>query len=186
MLNETWREDKKELWSTKRENVFFGSGCSDGRKETWILLNSKWKRCIVQTVAVSPRLCYIDLKNAWAHKIRLIAACFPDSSYSDSAYQEQLDAVEEAVDDARKCGIAVLLAALNAQLGDEKTSDGFPALGKHGLGFQNSRGQCAASWASGKHSKVLNTKFRKHHAELYTYTSPAGTEKRLDYILVDM
>ena len=186
MLNETWREDVKELWSTKRDNVFFGSGCSEGRKGTGILLNAKWKRCIVRTVAVSPRLCYIDLKNAWVHKIRLIAAYFPDSSYSDAAYQEQLDAVDEIVADARKHGIAVLLATdLNAQLGDEKTSDGFSALGRHGLGLQNSRGQWAASWASGNHLKVLNTIFRKHHAELYTYTSPAGAEKQLDYILVD-
>ena len=132
---------------------------------------------------MSPRFCYIDLKNAWAPKRFLVAAYFPDSSYSDSAYQEQLGAIEEAVADARKRGIAVLLAAdLNAQLGDEKTSDGFSALGKHGLGFQNSRGQWAASWASGKHLKVLNTIFRKHHDELYTYTSPAGIEKPLDYI----
>ena len=82
--------------------------------------------------------------------------------------------------------IAVLLAAdLNAQLGDEKTSDGFLALGKHGRGLQNSRGRWAASWASGKHLKVVNTVFRKHHAELCTYTSPAGAEKQFDYIFVD-
>ena len=32
----------------------------------------------------------MDLKNAWIHKIRLISAYFPDSTYSDCAYQETL------------------------------------------------------------------------------------------------
>ena len=90
MLNETWRVSGSELWSTKRDNIFFGSGCAEGRRGTGILLNAKWKRCVVKTVAVSPRLCYMDLKNAWIHKIRLISAYFPDSTYSDSVLSRNI------------------------------------------------------------------------------------------------
>jgi len=64
LLSETWREEEKEFWSTTDENLFFGSGCADGRKGTGILLHAKWKKRVTQAVAVNPRLCYIDLKGA--------------------------------------------------------------------------------------------------------------------------
>ena len=101
-------------------------------------------------------------------------------------YQQLIDMVGEACKDATKQNINIILGTdLNAQLGDEETSGAFSAVGRHGLGPQNSRGQWAASWASSLHLKAVNTYFRKRTEKLITYTDPQGRTKQLDYLLVD-
>ena len=77
-------------------------------------------------VAVNPRLCYIDLKDAWVAAIQLVAAYFPDSTYPDHAYEAQLEAVAEVLRDAKTKRIPIMLGTdLNAQLGGEKTCSCF-------------------------------------------------------------
>ena len=99
----------------------------------------------------------MDLKDAWVPEVRLITAYFPDSYFPDIAYQTTMESIDEVIADATKNHTAIIMSAdANAVLGNSDTSEDYPALGGHGLGQQNSRGQWMASWCSGNPHRLAN------------------------------
>ena len=90
-LNETWRTERTELWTTERgKHVFAGSGNDEPHHGVAILINAKWTRGIKGFNAISSRMAALDIDIAtW--KLRVIASYFPHCGYADTHVQHMYD-----------------------------------------------------------------------------------------------
>ena len=146
LVNETWRSELEEMWTTEQNHTFIGSGHASGRRGVGILIHRSWTKSIVGAVPVSERLCYIDLR-LHGNKYRFISVYFPDSTYPDAEVQKLYDQQSEVVVAARKAKLKVVIGGdFNARVGGGDDTEAHPAAGRHGYGEQDSRGQWLLAW----------------------------------------
>ena len=185
MVNETWRTDKEEHWTTEDDHVFAGAGHDSGRKGVGILLHKRWCKNVIRFKPVSERICLLDVK-ILDLVYRFVSVYFPDSSYPDAEVQKVYDTLTEIRQDATKNKYKLVIAGdFNAKVGDDDENEMHPSCGRFGYGEQNSRGQWLLTWSSVNALKISNTMFRKQNHKLTTHINAHGSTSQLDYILVD-
>ena len=73
----------------------------------------------------------------------------------------------------------------NAKVGSVQSDMEKVAVGRHGLGHINERGDRLVEFAVENELIVMNTVYRQHPRRLYTWTSQDGQYRsQIDYILV--
>ena len=160
LLNETWRKDLEEMWTTDEMHTFVGRGHDSGRRGVGVLVNKRWTKSILGAVPVSERLCYVDMK-VHGKQQRFISVYFPDSTYPAAEVQRLYDQLSEINAAARKAKLHIVIGGdLDARVGRGDDAEAHPATGRHGFREQNSQGQWLLAWASSKSLWVANILFQ--------------------------
>ena len=184
-LNETWRKQPRELWTTQQHHVFAGSGHDSNSRGVGFLIHKSITSNIQNFHGVDERIAYIDI-HIRTTKLRIITAYFPHSGYGDTSVQRMYDALSTILHEARTQGLhPILTGDFNAQVGKRDDNDTTTTRGKFALEPCNSRGEWLTSWASSQHLILTNTYFDKTQDNIVTYYSPSQQPRQIDYILTD-
>ena len=54
-MNETWRQEKSEIWETHHKHIFVGTGKYDNKRGVGIMLNKMWRQRIIDTEYINER-----------------------------------------------------------------------------------------------------------------------------------
>ena len=183
-LNETWRTERSELWTTREGHVFAGSGNDDTTRGIAFVINARWRRGVTGFNSISPRLATLDVDiSTW--KLRFISVCFPHFGYADVHVQHVYDTLTTLLSETTtQHRHAILTGAFNAQVGPRDNDDHSRTTGHFALGPTNSHGQWLKSWAGTQHLIIANTYFQHHIDNITTYTTTTNQPRQLDYILV--
>ena len=78
----------------------------------------------------------------------------------------------------------VMMGDFNAKVGQSDTPES-SAIGPHGLGERNERGDRLLDFATANEMVITNTLFKQHRRRFYTWTSPDGnTRNQIDYFCI--
>ena len=78
-----------------------------------------------------------------------------------------------------------VVAMNHAKIGQSDSPES-SAIGPHGLGERNERGDRLVDFATANEMVIANTLFKQHRRRLYTWTSPDGnTRNQIDYFCID-
>eukprot|EP00973_Karenia_brevis_P036163 4986952-Karenia_brevis.AAC.1 len=73
----------------------------------------------------------------------------PTSDYADCKVAEIYEQLDDILKDSRKSNrIAIVAGDWNAEIGEKIVGEAHAAIGQHGMGSRNARGEWLASWAS--------------------------------------
>ena len=183
-LNETWRTERSELWTTDGGHVFAGSGNDEPTLGVAFLINSQWARGIKGFNPISPRLATLDIDiSTW--RLRIFSAYFPHCGYADAHVQHIYDTLTTVLSEtATQHRHAILTGDFNAQVGPRDIDERSSTTGTFALHPSNSRGQWLKSWAGTQHLIITNTHFQHNIDNITTYTTTTNQPRQLDYILV--
>ena len=111
----------------------------------------------------------------------------PHAGHSDVKYDAALSCIEEAIGDARRRGLYVLIGSdANAIVGQQSDHDSKRIIGKWGLHSRNDRGIMFAAWLHMTRLAASNTMFQKPFSGQWTHQSwSTGSQRQIDYVLVD-
>ena len=83
-----------------------------------------------------------------------------------------------------KSGVVVMMGDSNSKVGQSDSPE-YAAIGPHGLGERNGRGDRPLDFATANEMVIANTLFKQHRRRLYTWTSPDGnTRNQIDYFCI--
>ncbi|XP_047481702.1 craniofacial development protein 2-like [Penaeus chinensis] len=100
--------------------------------------------------------------------------------------EEEIDQFYEEIDKAKEQyasqDIVIIMGDYNAKVGQQR--EGF-AVGEHGLGLRNERGNKLADWCKANEQLITNTWFYHHPGRRWTWKSPDdNTRNQIDYITI--
>ena len=94
----------------------------------------------------------------------------------DSCYAK----LQEALDKIPKSDVVVMMGDFNAKVGQSDSPES-SAVGPHGLGERNERGDRLVDFGTVNEMVIDNTLFKQHIRRLYTWKSPDGnTRNQID------
>ena len=183
LLNETWRSQKQERWTTKEGHMFCGSGGTEGSRGVAVMLNRRWTKGFKAVHNISDRICAVDVK-IHGQVVRFISAYFPHGGYADEEVEAMYSNMDGLVDAARKRNWAcVIFGDWNAVLGPGQDEDDPNSIGLHGIGQRNERGKWLARWATSQQLLVANTMFEKDPEHQWTHKN-GNNKRQIDYFLI--
>ena len=183
-FNETWRVEQAEDLQFDSGHRWIGSGgakrrgCEAGKHGVGILLHACWAKAVTKVRQINPWLCYIDLRIEGTD-LRLVSAYMPHSGYEDKDVELMYDEL-----DLLGRRIYIVAGDWNAEVGGRLPWEENAAVGQHGSGPRNRRGDWFAQWANDHSMLISSTWFRKRWAKLWTHTQD-DRERTIDYICLD-
>lgn len=180
IIVETWRETRREKFTTKRKHFFCGGGGIKGKRGVGFLIKN---HKVINFKVMSERLSLIDII-VNQRKIRLLGVYMPHCGYADAHIEAMYSEVDVVIGDARQKGMQVILAGdFNAEVG--RTSkyvfeDNQKVIGESGLDRVNGRGEWLVNWAAKSNLCIANTFFTDDRNYIWTYSN-GGVQRQLDY-----
>ena len=182
LISETWRASNAEIWETQHGHRFMGSGKFENKHGVGILVNKKWRRHIKWTDYISERAISTSIAGNKQH-VLLMSANFLLSGYADH-YVEKVYRSMEQLTNSKKKNIQIVGGVFIAEVGPGYEVEHI-SVGPHTLKEWNKRGDWMKQWLMIQNFTALNTVYRKTSEKQATNSTPKGTEKQLDYMLVD-
>ena len=184
MATETWRSEKEEWMKLPGGHRFLGSGGLKGQRGVAIILHERWRGSVKGHRAVSERLAWVDV-NMHGKKFRLVVAYFPHAGYGEAEVDKLYAELAKVRKAARREGRKIVVGGdFNAVLGVARAEDPGEAVGKFGLGEQNTRGQKMLRWAVEDELVVANTLYMKTEEKRWTHIKKEN-KRQIDFICVD-
>uniref|UniRef100_A0A8D8Z356 Craniofacial development protein 2 n=1 Tax=Cacopsylla melanoneura TaxID=428564 RepID=A0A8D8Z356_9HEMI len=164
------------------------SGRTDGKHEYGVgmILSKKIGRCVKSFTPISPRVMLVQLKGS-PIDINIIQIYAPTADKDDAEMHELYSSIEAILKTLNKHEITIVMGDYNAKVGEGRTSE---AIGPHGLGERNARGDDLENFAINNNLVVMNTWFKQPPRRLYTWKSPMDkpgkiVRNQIDFILVN-
>ena len=107
--------------------------------------------------------------------ISMIQVYAPTSTASDEDIESFYTQLQDALDDLPKSDISLVIGDFNAKIGNGiLQAIEAQAIGQHGLGTRNDRGNMLIDFCLRNDLTVTNTMFYQHPRRLYTWQGPGG------------
>lgn len=149
------------------ENVFEGG--------VGILVHKNHIPNILQIQCISTRVMYLIYRLNSRCSLKIIQVYAPTSAHTDNEMECFYEDVNTALQQKRT-QYTILMGDLNAKLG-HKTDSTEIALGNHGFGTRNERGQLLLEFLLQHNLFAMNSFFSKSPQRKWTWKSPDGTTK---------
>ena len=86
-LNETWREKREEIWTTREGHLFLGAEGTKGQRGVAIMVHRSHTKGFQAFHVISERICALDI-NIRSAKFRIISVYMTDGSYDDATVED--------------------------------------------------------------------------------------------------
>ena len=148
--------------------VLLYSGGAQHEKGVGFLITKTTRKSVIGCWTISDRVVMIKLK-CKPVDINLIQVYAPTSGSSVEDLEEFYGILDYAVKQCKNNEIKIIMGDLNAKVGRGKRNT---AEGPFGLGDSIERGDIWNDWCEENSMTVMNTWFKQHERNLYTWKSP--------------
>ena len=145
-----------------------GAGKYDDKRGVGIMLNTRWRKRIIDTEYINERAITTTFLVNRQH-IKLMSVYFPHSKYADHHIEKMYKTIEKHM--MNKKNIPVIGGDFNAELGPGKGTER-KSVGRYTLNESNKRGDWLKSWLMLNDYSALNTMFRKTPQKQTSFVSP--------------
>ena len=176
---------KGHFTSTDNLTVYFSGNDKGGQRGVAFIADNLIAKRVLGYNPISDRLITIRL-HAKPVNITVIQVYAPTSTATDDDIDSFYSQLQDTLDKTSKQDVVVILGDFNAKIGAGiQLDDERKAIGKHGLGERNKRGDTLIDFCLSNEFVIANTLFQQHPRRLYTWESPNGkVRNQIDYILI--
>ena len=162
--------------------TFIYSGGEKHEFGVGVLLGRKLANSLLGHWAISDRVILVKLSGN-PMNINVIQVYAPTSAATDEEIERFYEQVESAKKQCKAHEVTIIMGDLNAKVGNATFGR---VVGSCGLGERNERGEMWAEWCENNDQVVMNTWFKQHPRNLWTWRSPGDvTRNQIDYITVN-
>ena len=156
----------------------------DSKQESGVgfLVHKRLEKNIVEFYSVSERVASVTLKLNDRYNLKIVQVYAPTCSHPDEEVESFYEDVQVATDRA-KAHFTVIMGDFNAKVGKKVERE--TAIGNHGIGTRNERGQMLVEFAEARSLHIMNTFYKKRTNRKWTWKSPSGIVNEIDFILTD-
>ena len=152
------------------------------RRGVGIFINKEVAKSMTTYEQISERLisASFELKSG---PLTIFQTYAPDSSYSDTEYDEHLDLLQTKINELPKKSKYLVLGDFNAIVGRDAYINWSEAAGMFGLGKMNDRGEQLLQLCAINELVITNTLYKHRKGRRATWISPDGKARnQIDYI----
>lgn len=180
-ISETRRKGENQL-TLKSGNLFYHTGEESGLRGVGFLIHKKHAKRVLDIKSISPRVIYMILGLNQKYSLKIIQAYAPTTGHPDEEAESFYEDVARAMLENRT-HYMTLIGDFNAKIGCKK-DEAEIALGSHGMGVRNERGEMLVQFLLQHNLYVINTFFKKKANRKWTWSSPDGrTKNEVDFIV---
>lgn len=180
-ISETRRKGENQL-TLKSGNLFYHAGEESSLRGVGFLIHKKYAKKVLDIKCVSPRVIYMILGLNQKYSLKIIQAYAPTTGRPDEEAENFYEDVSRAMSE-NKTHYMMLMGDFNAKTGCKK-DEAETALGNHGIGVRNDRGEMLVQFLLQHNLYVINTFFKKKANRKWTWASPDGrTKNEVDFII---
>lgn len=164
-------------------DLFYYKGTTPGQRGIGFLIKKELKPAVKEIIGVSERIAVLKLqmRNLTTTIIQTYA---PTENSSEEDIENFYNYLEASLNQHRSQR-NLIIGDLNSKVGKRSHAEE-EAVGPHGYGSRNKRGDKVVQFAQEHRLKIANSFFRKPQHMKWTWHSPDGkTKNEIDYILCD-
>ena len=161
--------------------LIYAGGEKHGRG-VGLLLDPDISKSVLGHWCVSDRVLLVKLQGH-PFNISIIVIYAPTADSADEVIDTLYDSLDKAKSQCKSNDIVIVLEDLNAKVGHGTVGK---AVGPHGIGERNERGDRWVQWCEGENMVITNTWFKEHPRRVYTWKSPGDIlRNQVDYIAIN-
>ena len=131
---------------------------------------------------VSERLIMVKLKGK-PFDVNIIQVYAPTQDHTENEIEEFYENLQQLMKYTKSCEMNMAMGDLNAKI--RKGAED-PVVGNYGLGTRNERGSKLIEFCKGNNLIIMNTMFKHHPKNIYTWKSPGDVcRNQIDYIMIN-
>ena len=178
LISETLRASNAEIWETQQGHIFMGSGKFENKHRVGILVNKKWRKRVNWTDYINERAISTSITVNKQHV--LLMRVYFSSGHADHHVELCTEQSKSRIPRKRtyKLWEGISMPSWDQGMEFERVS-----VGPHTLEEENKRGYWMKQCLMTQNLTALNTMCRTTLEKQASYRT--GTEKQLDFILVD-
>ena len=147
-----------------------------------LLLDPDISKSVLGHWCVSDRVLLVKLQGH-PFNISIIVVYAPTADSADEVIDTFYDSLDKAKSQCKSNDIVIVLGDLNAKVGQGTEGK---AVGPHGIGERNERGDRWVQWCEGENMVITNTWFKEHPRRVYTWKSPGDiVRNQIDFIAIN-
>ena len=175
----------KGHFSTDDHTIYYSGNEKGGNKGVAFITSKIISKYVLGYNPVSDRIISIRFQ-ARPINLSVIQVYAPTSAASDEDLECFYNQLQETLDGIPKRDIIMITGDFNAKVGEGVQNENeTKAVGPHGLGSRNERGNIFVDFCVANRLTITNTIFQQHPRRKYTWISPNGlTRNQIDYILI--
>lgn len=162
-------------------HIFHYAGEETAIRGVGFLVHKRHTESIINIKSISPRVLFITIQLNKKYSLKIIQAYAPTSDHTEEDIECFYEDISSAIQD-EKSHYTLLIGDFNAKIGS-KIDEAENAVGHHGLGERNERGNTLIDFLHSKNLFAMNTFFQKNDNKKWTWMGPDGrTKNAIDFI----
>ena len=155
-----------------------------GEKGVAIMINKRWRNCIINIQVCNERLLAVDV-HILHKRFRFIVVYMPHGGCRNEVVEGIYDEISILHEDALKKNlVAVCGGDWNASVGQRCEGECSNVVGEYGHGNRNDRGTWFVQWATSEKLMIANTFFDQLEQDRWTHSGNGGC-RQIDFICFD-
>lgn len=133
-----------------------------------MIITNEMAKCVDNFIPVSSRVMLLQMR-ARPVNFNIIQVHAPTADKPEEQAEELYHSINQVMRKLRKEDVTIVMGDFNAKIGRGRTSE---AVGPFGLGEKNERGDLLEIFSETNKMAFMNTWFKLHPRQLYTWTAP--------------
>ncbi|XP_059051337.1 craniofacial development protein 2-like [Achroia grisella] len=184
-LCEVRREGEDTMTLESGHLMYFREGEQPSQGGVGFLVHKTLINNVVEISSVSNRVAYLVLKLTERYSLKVVQVYAPTSAHSDDEVESMYEDISKAIHNTSKAFYNIVMGDFNAKVGIQTGSES-TAMGPHGFGSRNHRGQMLVNFLEKEGLFLMNSFFKKQPQRKWTWQSPDSmTKNEIDFILTD-
>lgn len=183
-LCEVRREGEDTITLESGHLMYFREGDQQSQGGVGFLVNKSLADNVVEVSSVSNRVAYLIIKLTDRYSLKVVQVYAPTSTHSDDEVEDMFDDISRALHFTTKTHYTVVMGDFNAKVGVQICGES--AVGSHGFGSRNHRGQMLVNFLEREGLFLMNSFFKKQPQRKWTWQSPdTMTKNEIDFIMTN-
>lgn len=184
-VSETRWNGSGEVKTQNGETILFSGNLEEDaphEKGVGLILSNRAFRCLMEWEPVSERI-LVARFHSRCQNLTIIQVYAPTEQANPETKEDFYDALQQAVNNASRRDIIMIMGDLNAKVGGKSTNSN--VMGNEGIGEQNKNGEMLVDFCATNGLVIGGTLFPHRNIHKTTWRSPDGkTENQIDHIMI--
>lgn len=183
-LSEVRRQGEDMITLESGHLLYYREGDRVSQGGVGILINKVLCNNVMEVSSVSTRVAYVIIRLTKRYSLKIVQVYAPTSKCSDDEIEAVYEDIDKAIHNTTKTHFVVVMGDFNAKVGVQERGES--AIGPHGFGSRNQRGQMLVNFLESQRLFLMNSFFQKKPQRKWTWRHPDGvTKNEIDFIMTN-